>query len=195
MAELVLASKSPRRIELIKYITPNFEVLPADCEETYPAGTDIFDVPQLLAAQKALNVAEKRPNALVVGCDTVVVINGKILGKPKDEKEAVEMLLTLSGNTHVVVSGVFIRYRQKSLSFTQKTAVTFYEITKEEAESYVKECNPLDKAGSYAVQDRGMLFVKEIDGDYYNVVGLPVARLNLEIKKLLKIVGDENGLV
>ncbi|MBR5121134.1 MAG: septum formation protein Maf [Oscillospiraceae bacterium] len=195
MAELVLASKSPRRIELIKNITENFEVLPSDCEETYPEGTDIFDIPQLLAAQKALNVAEKRPDALIVGCDTVVVIHDKILGKPKDEAEAVKMLMTLSGKTHIVVSGVFIRYRGKSLSFTQKTRVTFYEFTEEDAKRYVKECNPLDKAGSYAVQDKGMLFVKEIEGDYYNIVGLPVARLNLEIQKLLKLAGDENGLV
>ncbi len=183
--KFVLASQSPRRAELLKYITPEFEILPSDCDETVPDGVPADEVPQILAVRKALHVRELRPDALVIGCDTVVIIDGVILGKPHDAQDAKRMLRLLSGRTHTVVSGVCICLGSKTLSFTQNTLVSFYDMSDEEIDSYVQECSPLDKAGAYGIQDRGGLFVKHIDGDFYNIVGLPIARLNREIKQLI----------
>lgn len=185
--KFVLASQSPRRAELLKYITPEFEILPSDCDETVPDGVPADEVPQILAVRKALHVRELRPDALVIGCDTVVIIDSVILGKPHDAQDAKRMLRLLSGRTHTVVSGVCICLGSKTLSFTQNTLVSFYDMSDEEIDSYVQECSPLDKAGAYGIQDRGGLFVKHIDGDFYNIVGLPIARLSREIKKLCEI--------
>lgn len=184
----VLASKSPRRAELMHYIAPDFEILPAECGENPPAGIEADEVPEFLAVQKALDVSKKRPDSLVIGCDTVVILNGEITGKPKDLEDAFRMLKALSGRVHTVVSGVCLCYKGKTLSFTQKTAVEFYTLSDEDILNYVRQSNPLDKAGAYGIQDKGGLFVKEISGDYYNVVGLPLARLNLEIKKLVRLL-------
>lgn len=185
----VLASKSPRRAELMHYIAPNFEILPAECGENPPAGIEADEVPEFLAVQKALDVSKKRPDSLVIGCDTVVILNSEIMGKPKDLEDAFRMLKALSGRVHTVVSGVCLCYKGKTLSFTQKTAVEFYPLSDEDILNYIRQSNPLDKAGAYGIQDKGGLFVKEISGDYYNVVGLPLARLNLEIKKLVRLLG------
>lgn len=185
----VLASKSPRRAELMHYIAPDFEILPAECGENPPDEIEADEVPEFLAVQKALDVSKKRPNSLVIGCDTVVILNGEIMGKPKDLEDAFRMLKALSGRVHTVVSGVCLCYKGKTLSFTQKTAVEFYPLSDEDILNYVRQSNPLDKAGAYGIQDKGGLFVKEISGDYYNVVGLPLARLNLEIKKLVRLLG------
>jgi len=185
----VLASKSPRRAELMRYIAPDFEILPAECGENPPDGIEADEVPEFLAVQKALDGSKKRPDSLVIGCDTVVILNGEIMGKPKDLEDAFRMLKALSGRVHTVVSGVCLCYKGKTLSFTQKTAVEFYQLSDEDILDYVRQSNPLDKAGAYGIQDKGGLFVKEISGDYYNVVGLPLARLNLEIKKLVRLLG------
>ena len=185
----VLASKPPRRAELMRYIAPDFEILPAECGENPPDGIEADEVPEFLAVQKALDVSKKRPDSLVIGCDTVVILNGEIMGKPKDLEDAFRMLKALSGRVHTVVSGVCLCYKGKTLSFTQKTAVEFYQLSDEDILDYVRQSNPLDKAGAYGIQDKGGLFVKEISGDYYNVVGLPLARLNLEIKKLVRLLG------
>lgn len=187
--KIVLASKSPRREELLKYITDDFEILPADCEEVLPDGVEAFDVPEFLAVQKSMNVSKKRPDAMVIGCDTVVIVDGEILGKPRTEEKAFEMLKKLSGKAHNVVSGVCICYKGKTMSFSQNTLVGFYPLSDEEILSYIRECDPLDKAGSYGIQDRGGLFVKEIIGDYYNIVGLPIARLSREMEKMIKLFG------
>lgn len=185
----VLASKSPRRAELMRYITPDFEILPADCEETLPDGIDPFEAPEFLAVQKALNVVKKRPDSLVIGCDTVVILDNEIMGKPHDMDEAYWMLRSLSGRVHTVVSGVCICFKGRTLSFTQKTAVEFYPLSDEDITGYIRESSPLDKAGSYGIQDKGGLFVKSISGDHYNVIGLPLARLNQELKKIIRLFG------
>lgn len=185
----VLASKSPRRAELMRYITPDFEILPADCEETIPDGIDPFEAPEFLAVQKALNVQKKRPDSLVIGCDTVVILDGEIMGKPHDMDDAFRMLRALSGRVHAVVSGVCICFKGRTLSFTQKTAVEFYPLTDEDISEYISSSSPLDKAGSYGIQDKGGLFVKSISGDHYNVIGLPLARLNQELKKIIRLFG------
>ena len=187
----LLASQSPRRAELMKYITDEFEILPSDCDETVPDGIEPEEIPELLAARKALSVSRLKKDRLVIGCDTVVIIDGVILGKPHTPDRAISMLKTLSGRTHTVVSGVCICYKGKTMSFSQKTLVSFYELSEEEIRDYVQSCKPLDKAGAYGIQDKGGLFVREISGDYYNIVGLPVARLKREIDKLISICERE----
>ncbi len=187
----LLASQSPRRAELMKYIADEFEILPSDCDETVPDGIEPEEIPELLAARKALSVSRLKKDRLVIGCDTVVIIDGVILGKPHTPDRAISMLKTLSGRTHTVVSGVCICYKGKTMSFSQKTLVSFYELSEEEIRDYVQSCKPLDKAGAYGIQDKGGLFVREISGDYYNIVGLPVARLKREIDKLVSICERE----
>ena len=187
----LLASQSPRRAELMRYITDEFEILPSDCDETVPDGIEPEEIPELLAARKALSVSRLKKDRLVIGCDTVVIIDGVILGKPHTPDRAISMLKTLSGRTHTVVSGVCICYKGKTMSFSQKTLVSFYELFEEEIRDYVQSCKPLDKAGAYGIQDKGGLFVREISGDYYNIVGLPVARLKREIDKLVSICERE----
>ena len=187
----LLASQSPRRAELMRYITDEFEILPSDCDETVPDGIEPEEIPELLAARKALSVSRLKKDRLVIGCDTVVIIDGVILGKPHTPDRAISMLKTLSGRTHTVVSGVCICYKGKTMSFSQKTLVSFYELSEEEIRDYVQSCKPLDKAGAYGIQDKGGLFVREISGDYYNIVGLPVARLKREIDKLVSICEGE----
>lgn len=183
--KLILASKSPRRCELLKYISDVFEVIPSSCDETVPEGLDAYEVPDFLSVRKALDVAKLNPDALVIGCDTVVIIDNTILGKPRDTEDAFNMLCSLSGRTHTVVSGVCLCLKGKTMSFSSHTDVTFYSLKEEDIIKYLESSSPLDKAGSYGIQDGAALFVESISGDYYNVVGLPIARLRLEIEKFL----------
>ncbi|MCD7732236.1 MAG: Maf family protein [Oscillospiraceae bacterium] len=185
----ILASSSPRRHELFAFITKDFEVISPDCDEVLPKETEPYSVPEILAVRKAMSVAKTHPDEIVVGCDTVVILDGVIFGKPKDESVAYDMLGTLSGRTHTVVSGVCICYKGKTLSFSQETDVEFYPLSDSEIRNYIAEFKPLDKAGSYGVQDGGALFIKGIRGDYYNVMGLPIAKLKREIDKLLRLAG------
>lgn len=183
--KLILASKSPRRCELLKYITDEFEVIPSSCDETVPDGLDVYEVPEFLSVRKALDVAKNNPDSLVIGCDTVVIIDNVILGKPRDMSDAFNMLCTLSGRTHTVVSGVCLCLKGKTMSFSQHTDVTFYSLEEENIIKYLDTNSPLDKAGSYGIQDGAALFVESISGDFYNVVGFPIAKLNREIEKFL----------
>ncbi len=185
----ILASSSPRRHELFAFITKDFEVISPDCDEVLPDGIEPYSVPEMLAVRKAMSVAKTYPDEMVVGCDTVVILDGVIFGKPKDENNAYDMLGTLSRRTHTVVSGVCICYKSKTLSFSQETDVEFYPLSDSEIRDYIAEFKPLDKAGSYGVQDGGALFIKGIKGDYYNVMGLPIARLKREIDKLITLAG------
>lgn len=186
----ILASQSPRRRELLRYITDTFDVIPSDCSEDVPPGIDIYEVPQYLSVQKALCVSRNHPDDLVIGCDTVVIIDGKILGKPADMAQAFSMLRTLSGRTHTVVSGVCVCLKGKTLSFTQKTEVEFYPLSDSEITEYIERFSPLDKAGAYGIQDKAALFVKNIHGDYYNIVGFPIARLKREIDRIIELCGE-----
>lgn len=175
MRKIVLASASPRRRELLTLAGVDFTVDAADCDETLNEGIFPEDAVKILSERKAEAVFEKRPDCTVIGADTVVACGGKILGKPADEAEAVKMLSLLSGKTHSVYTGVCIVNAEKKTVFAQKTDVTFYELTQEEIESYVSTGDCLDKAGAYGIQSRGCVLVEKIDGDYFNVVGLPVA--------------------
>ena len=171
----ILASGSPRRKELLSLIIPEYEVLVSGCEEFVPEGTPAEKVPAILAEQKALAVAKLRPEDTVIGSDTVVVLGGEIFGKPKSKEHAHAMLRALSGKKHFVYTGVAVAENDKVRSFVQKTEVEFYELSDETIDKYIETLEPMDKAGAYGIQGKGSVLIKGIVGDYFNVMGLPVA--------------------
>ena len=186
MRKIILASASPRRKELLEQIGLSFQIEPARGEEHI---TSIIprEVVEELSFQKAMEVAElhKEEDALILGADTIVVYEDKIMGKPADEEEAMEMLRKLSGKTHCVFTGVtavlWENQKKTVRTFSEKTEVTFYPMSEEEIMFYVKTKEPMDKAGAYGIQGIGAKFIQAIHGDYNNVVGLPVARLYQEV--------------
>lgn len=182
MKKIILASASPRRKELLTTAGVEFEVLVSDADETIPDGTLPADAAMLTAEKKALAVAEKCEDALVIGADTIVVLDGKILGKPKDEADAKAMLRFLSGKEHKVITGVCLTDGVKTNKFAQVSKVRFYDLTDEEIAAYVATKEPMDKAGSYGIQGKGCVLVESIEGDYFNIVGLPVAATVRAIK-------------
>lgn len=182
--QVILASASPRRQELLKYIFKKFEIKPADVDETLDKNIKAENVAEYLARKKAGFIAEKYPEALVIGSDTTVVIDNNILGKPNDKEDARRMLNTLSGKIHKVITGVSVFYKGKELSFSEVTEVVFFNLLKDEIEEYLKTDEWKDKAGAYGIQGKAGMFVEKINGDYNNVVGLPVARLNRYLKNL-----------
>jgi len=181
--DIILASASPRRLELMRLISEKFEVIPADVEEIVPDEISAHDTAEYLARLKAENVASYNPTALVIGCDTAVIVEGEVLGKPKDADDAFSMLKKLSGREHSVVTGCALCCNGKTISFSEETRVFFHELADKEILDYIATNEPNDKAGAYAIQGRGSLLVKSIIGDYFNVVGMPVSRLNREIQK------------
>ncbi len=183
--DFILASASPRRKELFSRIIEDFKIIPSSADETIPKNMSAFECAEYLAVKKASQVAENNKNSVVIGCDTVVIANNEILGKPSDEKNAYEMLKMLSGKVHSVVTGVCICYQDKKISFSSVTEVEFYPLSDDDINQYIKTGEPFDKAGAYGIQGMGSLFVKKINGDFYNVVGLPVAELNKKIKELI----------
>lgn len=172
---LILASASPRRRELLQTAGIAFTVRVSEAEEHIESGTAPQEAVMQLARQKAEAVAKAYPRELVLGADTVVVYDGAILGKPADEADAVRMLQMLSGKTHTVYTGVCLVQNGQAETFFEQTDVTFYPLTQEEIEQYVATGEPMDKAGAYGIQGRGCTLVQSICGDYFNVVGLPVA--------------------
>lgn len=186
--KIILASASPRRKELLKKIFSEFDICPSDADETIPENIECGQSAEYLAVKKALAVAENNSDSLVIGCDTVVICNEKIMGKPSDNNDAYSMLEMLSGKTHTVITGVCLCMNKKSMSFSVRTNVEFYNLTDDEIKNYISSGEPSDKAGAYGIQGAGSLFVKKIDGDFYNVVGLPVAELNRKIKQFTKLL-------
>lgn len=174
---VILASASPRRQELLRYIVPDFKVIPADVDESIPENIDVSDVAQYLACKKAEHIGKIYPDSLVIGSDTVVVVGDEILGKPSDEKEAYDMLSKLSGKVHRVITGVCLVQGDRKESFSQETKVRFYELDESEILDYIKTGDPMDKAGAYGIQGEGCVLVEGIEGDFFTVMGLPVARL------------------
>lgn len=174
---LILASASPRRQELLKRITEDFTVNPVDADETLPVGIPVEIAAVYLADVKAKAAAEQFPEDIVIGCDTIVVLEDEIMGKPSDRAQAKQMLQKLSGQTHKVMTGTALYCGKKSTVFTSETRVTFYGLTDAEIERYLDTGEPFDKAGAYGIQGFGCLLVRSIEGDYNNVVGLPVAAL------------------
>ena len=186
MKRIILASASPRRQELLKDITEDFEVVVSNAQETVPDTIKTEEIPRYLAQLKANDVASRYDDAVVIGSDTIVVVDDKVLGKPKDEQDAFCMLKALSGKKHKVMTGCALVCGEKMRSFTVETEVEFFELTDEEIESYISTGDPFDKAGAYGIQSQGKTLVKGIYGDYYSVVGLPVGRLKRELKAFVK---------
>lgn len=184
--KIILASASPRRQELLKYIVPEFEVKPADIDETLPADIPTEKAAEFLAVQKAKHIAKQSPECVVIGSDTVVIIDSTILGKPSDKADAERMLKLLSGRTHKVVTGVCIARGEKTDSFSCETKVTFYPLTEEEIRDYIATGEPMDKAGAYGIQGYGSVLAEGIEGDFFNVMGLPVAMLKRRLEKFIK---------
>ena len=182
--EIVLASQSPRRRELIGLLNIPFRVQVADIDETMDPEKPVYDEVARVSLQKALAIGAA--DEVVVAADTVVVCDGKVLGKPKDQSDAYRMLTTLSGRTHQVMTGLSVVNGSKTLSVTEVTDVTFRPLTAEEIWAYIDTKDPMDKAGSYGIQSGGALFVERISGDYFNVVGLPVCRLGQMLKEILE---------
>ncbi|TYS51283.1 Maf family protein [Bacillus infantis] len=184
MQNLILASSSPRRKELLENLQLKFEVSSSDVDETFEPGMLPENVVMELSSRKAESVARKNPAAFVIGSDTIVFADGLILGKPEGRSEAFEMLTRLSGRVHSVYTGVSIITPQKSkVEYYEKTDVEFWELTDDEKSAYIESGEPFDKAGSYGIQGLGATLVKRISGDYFAVVGLPLSRTARELKK------------
>lgn len=188
MKKIVLASQSPRRHELLSMVGIDHEVITSDCDENieYKGPADMVSKLSALKAGSVAEVLKKRgEKAIVIGSDTIVCFKDTVLGKPKDEKDAFHMLSELSGHTHSVFTGVTVidNENDKTESFYEETKVTFYDVSDEEILNYIATKDPLDKAGSYGVQGRGAFLVKRIEGDYFTVVGLPIAHLIRVLKQ------------
>ena len=186
MTDIILASASPRRSELMTLAGFRFDVICADIDEIVPEKALPQEVVMSLALQKAQAVAKDHRKSAVVGSDTVVALDGKILGKPHSESEAAEMLRSLSGRIHKVYTGVAIVCGEKVTSFFEETEVEFYTLTDQEILDYVATGEPMDKAGAYGIQGRGAVLVKRINGDYFNVMGLPISKVYRELKDCVK---------
>ena len=175
MQKIILASQSPRRRQLLEMAEIEFEVVIADVDETNPPGMSGEEVPAHLAQKKADAIAHLVPGAIVIAADTIVLLEGQILGKPKDADEAIAMLTALAGRGHRVVTGVCIRSNGTDHVFSVVTEVFFRPLTREQIVHYVHKYQPYDKAGAYAIQEWiGVTGIEKINGDYYNVMGLPV---------------------
>lgn len=184
---IILASASPRRRELLKLICEDFKSVSPDVDETVPAQVEILERPQFLAVKKAMHVwgclSEK---AVVIGCDTGVFIDDEMLGKPKDEEEAFSMLKKLQGKGHLVVTGCCITDGTHKREFSVTSRVFFYPLSDEDIRDYIATGEPMDKAGAYGIQGKGSLLIEKIQGDYFNIVGLPLSALTRELKAFLR---------
>lgn len=182
---IILASKSPRRQELLKGIGLNFNVLTKDVDESYPSRLSVYEVAPYLSLKKAkaFEDAELPDNYMIITADTIVVVGDEILGKPKDKENACEMLLKLSGKKHSVITGVTIRTKDRTKTFSAVSNVVFEELDSEEINYYVDNFKPFDKAGSYGIQEWiGYIGVSAVEGSYFNVMGLPTQKLYTVLK-------------
>ena len=190
MQKWILASQSPRRRELLSRLVSDFEILADDSEETLIPGEKPEQAVKRLAQEKAENVSKKTgKDALILAADTVVVLEGRILGKPKDEADAFYMLSNLSGNTHQVFTGMAVLDAKTGRCETaaEMTKVRFRKLSEEEILRYIASGEPMDKAGAYGIQEKGALLVEGIEGDYFNVVGLPLCRLGILLRESFQI--------
>jgi len=180
---LILGSKSPRRQQFLKELNIPFKTGVIECEEIYPDNLKAEEITEFLAALKAKSYSLK-VNEILITADTIVWLNGKALEKPNDKNEAVKMLLELSNTNHEVISSICLSSIEKTKIFTEKTKVYFRELTLTEIEYYIDNYKPFDKAGSYGIQEWiGLIGVTKIEGSYANVVGMPVDKLYMELKK------------
>jgi len=183
---ILLASKSPRRQDMLKDLGLEFELITKDgIEEIYPEGLDINEIPIFLSKLKAdAFLEDMKINDLLITADTIVCIGNEVLGKPKDKADAQKMLRNLSGKSHQVISGVCLKTKDKEVSFSTATKVVFKNLTDDEIEYYIDNYKPFDKAGAYGIQEWiGYIGIESIEGSYFNVVGLPIQRLYTELAK------------
>jgi septum formation protein len=175
--DVVLASSSPRRHQLLELVGIKHEVRASDIDETYFPGEEAAAHAERLARTKAQAIASVMPHALVIGADTIVVVDGQVLGKPTDENDAQRMLERLSGRTHVVMTAVAVSHEGRTVSTVESVSVTFRPLLYDEQWRYIRTGEPMDKAGAYGIQGYGATIVRRIDGDYFAVMGLSLVRL------------------
>jgi septum formation protein len=192
MADIILASQSPRRKTLLEWANISFDIVVSDSDESFPDTMPKKEVPVFIAANKAKAVLEKleqqgSPNKdyCIIAADTIVLLDQTILGKPLDNADAINSLSMLSGKSHLVITGVVVLYKGQEYAFSETTQVDFHDLTLAQIEYYVEQYKPFDKAGAYAIQEWiGVVGIKGIQGDFYNVMGLPVSLLVQKLKQL-----------
>jgi septum formation protein len=185
--KIILASRSPRRQQLLRELGLKFDVIIREYDEYYPEGIDGKEIAMYVAHEKAASFkAEISDNEIVIAADTIVWCNNQVLGKPLNHEDATRILKEISGNTHEVITGVSLLSKTKELTFSESTKVTFEELSDEEIHYYIDNYKPFDKAGAYGIQEWiGIIACSHIDGSYFNVVGLPVQRLYKELQKFI----------
>jgi len=192
MQSIILASQSPRRKQLLEWAEVPFDIIIKSTDETYPHDLPTEEIPIYIARQKAIEVkkhinssVKEHVDKTILAADTVVVLDTTIIGKPADRQDAINILSDLSGKTHRVITGVVITHQKGEAAFSDITSVQFHPLTKEQIEFYVDKYKPYDKAGAYAIQEWiGVVGIKSVNGDFYNVMGLPVSRVVQELQKL-----------
>lgn len=190
--KIILASKSPRRSQLLKWAEIKFDVVVAETDESYPTGLSPEEVAIHIASNKAMDVKNSLQydgtngkDYTILAADTIVVLDNKIIGKPSGREDAINTLSMLSGRVHKVITGVCILTKEKKIVFAEQTEVEFCELLQSQVEYYIDNYKPYDKAGAYAIQEWiGVTGIKSINGDFYNVMGLPVSRVVKELKRL-----------
>lgn len=184
---MILASQSPRRKQLLDWAEMEFDVIVSNSDESFPSDLAFDEAAIHIAKNKAraVKALQQESDRIILAADTIVVCDNLILGKPKDRSEAISFLTHLSGNMHQVITGVYLLKGETELSFADTTTVVFHELSEEQIEFYVDKYQPYDKAGAYAIQEWiGVVGIKSIDGDFYNVMGLPVSRVVKAIEEL-----------
>ncbi|CAN5567648.1 Maf-like protein [soil metagenome] len=183
---IILASQSPRRKQLLEWAEVNFEIIIQETDELYPSHLSVQDIAIHIARNKALAVqADHQITKPILAADTIVVLGDRVIGKPTNREHAIAILKDLSGKKHHVITGVVILHNGKEIAFADTTAVEFHRISSEEISFYVDKYKPYDKAGAYAIQEWiGVVGIKSVKGDFYNVMGLPVSRVVQELQKL-----------
>lgn len=187
MNKIILASQSPRRKQLLEWAEVPFEIVVQDSDERFPPGLNPEEVAIYIARNKAVAVQQKRrTDEIILAADTIVVLNDHIIGKPVHREEAITILMALSGEKHHVITGVVIRKGEEEIAFADTTEVEFHDLTTEQIDYYVNKYKPYDKAGAYAIQEWiGVTGIKSVNGDFYNVMGLPVSRVIRELHKII----------
>ena len=183
MSQIILASQSPRRKQLLEWAEVNFEIIVADTDESFPETLTPEEASVHIAMGKARAVQQKADGQIIIAADTIVVLNDEIIGKPVDRNDAITILNKLSGTHHKVITGVVVLQNEKAISFTDNTDVEFHPLSQQQIEFYVDNYKPFDKAGAYAIQEWiGVVGIKRINGDFYNVMGLPISRVVQELQ-------------
>ncbi|MBK8611100.1 MAG: septum formation protein Maf [Chitinophagaceae bacterium] len=186
MQKIILASQSPRRKQLLEWAEIPFEIIVKETDESYPAGLTVDEIAIHIARNKALAVKQCNPITLpLLAADTIVVLDNRIIGKPKNREDAMTILSALSGKNHEVITGVVILFGEQEIAFSESTSVQFHELTSAQIEFYIDTYKPYDKAGAYAIQEWiGVVGIRGVTGDFYNVMGLPVSRVVKALQNL-----------